>query len=671
MAATAAPGIQFKVGQSLSELSALGRELGVIRKQLQGIRQDAQQAASGINQINGGLVNRHGQPLRPPEPPAAPTPHGARPPKAPAANADRNLFAGMMGSTGMSDAEWKELGKKQAKRREEALKAGMELNPTERKEYSRTRAVNAAMRARTGEDVQGLLGRAVNAAGWSPFMPQSVYLAQMALGEMGLGLSLPFVAGGMGALAVGAAGLGLNAFATNEARSGAQLVSAAGTNGPFAANAYVTTSDEARLLQQREGQLHLSDAQATQAVSALAGGGVGASDAFGLALQQTAALVNGFGMSVQDAAGMVATWRTDMRLSDDQVTQALASLAKTADATGQPLSALGQIVSQTPNMLADLAGDPSQYGPAAAMLRALGGSTQNAMALGNIAYASGSQALSLAAQMGISDQQFNALQNGGAGGQQKIDDFILGVIRQSMTQSGGAVDQAMLMANGRLGANLDKATFLRLANLPANATASAYQQALGQPNGTTAPGAADALIKALETGNVSGASTTANPWNVKDMAVNAAQVFLTGASGQAATAAQIVAHGGAFSDAQLRQVAANGGIDAALANAQLLRRGNMSAAGSLARQLASGVLSAASIAAKPEDATVAAMLQRAAQSVAGPPPSAPGNGGGGQVITINLQTDGRQVASLPVKIGPNQQFDQYVPRWHAPGRGPQ
>lgn len=653
MAATAAPGIQFKVGQSLSELSALGRELGVIRKQLQGIRQDAQQAASGLNQINGGLVNRHGQPLRPPEPPAAPTPPAGRQPKAPAANADRNLFAGMMGSTGMSDAEWKELGKKQAKRREEALKAGMELNPTERKEFGRTRAVNAAMRARTGEDVQGLLAKGLNALSWSPFMPQSFYYGQMALEGLGLG-AMPMAAI-LGGLGLGAGGLAANAALTTLSHTGNQLVSQTGAP-PFLPNTYVTGAAESNLLTQRTGArgLNLPDKTGPQAVSALAAGGLSSSDAFGRSLDETAALINAFGMSVQDAAGMVTTWRTDMRMSDDQVTAALASLAKVAEATGMPLSALGQIVDQTPNLLANLSGDPSQYGQAAAVLRALGGTTQGAIQLGGIANASGGPALSLAAQMHVSDQEFNALQ-GTAAGQQRIDDFIVGLVKQSMQQTGGAVDQAMLMVNGRLQSNFDKATFLRLNNLPANATAAAVQAASQAP-GASGTGSADAFIKALAAGNPAAAALLANPPNVKDVTLNASQVFLTGALNQLGTALGVSTNANGYDVATLRRIAAQGGVAGIAATAALVGRGQTTTTPPSAAMQA---IQAAGVNLPPSQYPLQA------------PPSPPGNGGGGQVITINLQTDGRQIAQLPVKIGPNQQFHQYVPRYHAPGRGPQ
>lgn len=662
----AAPGIKFSVGQSHQEAQQLSRDLGEIKKQLQGIQAEAKQTASALNDVLRGAKGSRGTGA----PGQATTPTGGQPRQAgtrrqasPAANADRNIFAGMQGHVGMSDAEWRELGKKQAQRREQALKAGMELTPTERREYSRTRAVNASIRARGGE---GLLGRAVQAAGWSPFMPPQMYYAQMALES--LGLPMGAVAGGLGVAGLGAGALALNAYATAQARTGQQLYSAAGS--PFTPATYTTGADMTRLLQQRTGAngLNLPGNEGQQAVSALAAGGLSGSAAFGQALDQTATLVNAFGLSVQDAADYVAAMRVQLGQTTDQTAMALAAFGKVAQDTGQPLSALGQIITEMPNLLANLT-NPADQAAVASMYRSLGGSTPGALGLANPLNVAGAPALSIAGQLGYTPKEFDQLKTT-AKGQAQIADRTIQKLQQFYSDSGGVEDVAMIRAQALLGSGLTQQQFDRLRKLAPNAGAAALNQALAAPAPTAAPGSAASVNAQIAAGNFAGASRTANPPSVPSMTVNAAQVFLTGASGQAATAAQLIAHGGSFTDAQLHQVAANGGVDAALANAQLLRRGNMGALGPLARQLASGMLSAASVAAKPEDSTVAAMLQRAAQAVSGSP-SPPGNGGGGQVITINLQTDGRQIAQLPVKIGPNQQFNQYVPNYHAPGRGPQ
>lgn len=652
-----AAGVRFTAGGSHGDLTTLARDLQAVRDALRDIRREGQQAAASINAIKGGpggLVDARGQPFRREEP--APEPSRTRQARQPAANADRNIFAGMQGGAGMSDAEWKELGRKQAQRREDALKAGMDLNRTERAEIGRTNAVVSSIRRRTGEDTQAMLGRVINAAGWSPFMPQSAYMLQMALGEMGLGLPLAGVAAGMGLAGLGAGALAANAFATNQARTGQQTYAATGS--PFVANAYAGGAAVAQLATERAGQLHLTGEQIQGAVSGLAAGGLSGPTAFGQALDQAAVLINAFGMSVSDATAVIATMQTDTGKTGDQVTQALQSLAKVADATNQPLAALGQIVEQTPNLIANLV-NPGDYGVVAAVARAIGGTTQGGIAVQSIANASGAQALGIAAQMGLTDQQFNALQ-GNAAGQTQIDQFVIRTVKDQMTAAGGAVDQALIATNAMLGANFTKAQIERINNLPFTTTDQAYQAALAAGTPPLIPGAAGNVGALIAQGNLQGAAAAAVPWNVKDMAVNATQVWLTGGTGFLGRGFSQIGAGFAHPNQPLPGPYAN--VSGQIMGGAPLYGSQYDLKG------VAPVSPPVTVTGLPNQPLTGSQYHL----------GTPGGGGGGGVVehrvTIDLRQDGRQVASIPVAIQPggNQQYSQYVPvRYHAPGRGMQ
>jgi hypothetical protein len=655
------------VGQSHADLSQLKGDLEAIKVQMQQLRDEAAKATVSLNAVGKARPSATKG--------AAPASKSADDLAYEQVTAQRRTAQRQEAVRRANDPLEQQYGQRVAAQRQ-ARVAQTVRPPTEQEQQYR--AIVARDRAKQMEETikrgttkdTGYLARGVNALGWSPFMPQSMYLSQMMLGEMGMGLSMPFVAAGMGAIGLGAAGLGLNAYATNQARTGQQLVSAAGAP-PFVANSYVTPADEAKLLTQREGALHLTGEQGQQAVSALAGGGLSSDKAFGQALDQTAALVNAFGLSVTDAANFVTTMQVDMGKTGDEVTATLASLAKVAAATGIPLTALGQILQQTPNALANLT-NPADAGPEAAMLRALGGSTPNAIALGSIVNASGGQALSIAAQMGKTDQQFNAMQ-GTTAGRAQIADWTVGLVKQSVAQSGGALDQAMLVINGRLGANLDKATINRLNNLPANATPAAVQAAMNPP-GAIAPGSAGDFLGQLMVGNPAGAASTTNPWNVKDMAVNAAQVFLTGGVSNIGTSWQVATNSSAMGVQQLQSIAATGSPAAQLfAKHALLSRG---VAIDTPAQLAQANAAQAIINGPPLPNPGSINL---APPAAG---STPGGGGssGGVVrhelaVTVDVRQNGASIGRTPAPLtvaiqngASSQQYRAYVP---ASLRGPQ
>lgn len=641
----AIPGISFRMGSSHSDLSQMKNDLQGIKDMLQQVQAEGAKTAASLNAV------------------AAKRSSAGAAAKAPIDAAYQEVIAGRRAAQRQetvrraSDPLEQQYAQHVATQRTARMQAA--LTPKSDTERQYQEIVNRDRQQRMEETIKrgttkdtSFLARGMNALSWSPFMPQSMYMAQMAMGDMGLGLSMPLMAAGLGIAGLGAAGLGLNAFAVNQARTGEQIVASTGSAPPFTANTYDTAAQESQRLTQREGALHLTGEQGTQAVSALAAGGLTSEKAFGTALDQTAVLVNAFGMSVSDAASFVAVSQTDMRQNTDQTTQALASLAKVSQATGIPLAALGQIVAQTPNMLADLSANPRQYGPAAAVVRAIGGTTQGSNTVGSAIYASGGQALALAARMGVSDETLNRMQQSATGTQQ-IGDFYVNQVKSYMATS--SPDVALLRAQALI-PGLDKATMERMGSLPANATTAAITAAMG-PTGPAAPGSAASLLQQIASGNLAGASNTANPWNVKDMAVNATQVFLTGAVSQVGNTAEVIGNSSNMGTAQLQALVAQGGVAGAAARVALLARGQPTTSAA-ATSILNGPQIPGSI------------------SALGTPPTAnagqPAPGGGGsnpnQTVTINLQLNGQQLKQIPVSIGPNAQYDQYVP---TTAKGPQ
>lgn len=653
----AIPGISVTVGQSHAELSSLKADLKGIADELKQIRAEASRTGASLDTAlgrkSGGGTRTSGSTRQPANP------------EYEAVTAARRAAQQTETVRRANDPIEQQYSQRQSDQRRTRMVQSLRPQTEQETKYreivqrDREKQMEETIKRGTTKDTS-MLSRGVNALGWSPFMPQSTYMMQMAMGEMGLGLSMPLIAGAMGVAGLGAAGLGMNAYAVNQQRTGNQLASATGiASTPFTANTYATGADEANLLRKRTGAqgLNLPGNDGMQAVSALAAGGLSGDKAFGQALDQTAVLVNAFGMSVTDAATMVTTMQTDMNKTSQEVTQGLASLAKVAQATGIPLTVLGQIVAQTPNMIANLS-NPSDYGPAAAMFRTLGGTTEQAQQISGVANASGAQGLALAARMGISDKQLNTLQSSGAGMSQ-IGNFIQGQVKGFLANDQGATDVALLQAQAIV-PGMTKQGMLRLGALPANAGIDAYNAALHAPTPPLSPGSAANVNALIANGQTGAAAAEANPANVKDMTVNAAQVFLTGAVSQVGTAAQLITNNGAFNNKQLQQVAAQGGVAGGIANATLAGRGSLPAAARLWEQIASVTIpAAAGLVGGPGAAQVAKNAIDHATGAVTPP----GGGGstGGQTVTINLLMNGQQVQQIPVKIGPNQQFQQYLP----------
>jgi len=135
----------------------------------------------------------------PPEEPS-PTVHAAEGSRGVVEPGGKHIFSDIVRpGTTAGDEEWEHYGHAIAARHEEHLRTGGQLNQTERKILRDTEDISRLVTThKQHQERHGTLARVTNAIGWAPLVPPEIYMAQMALGEMGAGLSLGAVAGGMG-----------------------------------------------------------------------------------------------------------------------------------------------------------------------------------------------------------------------------------------------------------------------------------------------------------------------------------------------------------------------------------------------------------------------------------------------------------------------------------------
>jgi hypothetical protein len=402
-----------------------------------------------------------------------------------------------------------------------------------------------------------MLYRAVNAVGWMPGVPSSVYMAQMAMGEMGAGLPLGAVALGMGGLGLGMAGIGLNVAMTNQARTGEQMAAQLGTIPGFMTGGAVTQQ-----LAQLGGTYHLGGSQPQDIAAGLAAGGLSRDQAMGntdQAFAQTAVLVNTFGMSVKDATDLVTKQYTDLGRSSQQVTTMLQNLAGVALATGLPLSGLGAVLSGSPDLAANVG--TAQAGAAAAIFRGVYGDNATATSMANVANLHGTGAYAVAGMLGTDVGSLDRLR-GTAAGQGQIVDQLDALARASVAANGPEAGFSAFNARltGAGGSALSWDAFQRAIGAAPNAGSLAAVAAANAPRitGPAVPESMQAGVMALAQGNLTGAAAASQPWNVKDMTVNAASVALAATGNQIQTAAAVLS--GQLPASQTAQLAAAGGL---------------------------------------------------------------------------------------------------------------
>lgn len=325
----------------------------------------------------------------------------------------------------------------------------------------------------------GMLARGMNALSWMPGVPPSLYMALMAGGETGLGLSAGLLASGLGLGVVGAGALGLQSAMVGQQKTGEQLAAAVG-----AAPGFVSSAQDTAILQAKEYSAGLKGGQGQEIAGALAAGGMSRTDALGAGFDRVTNLVNAFGMSIQQATDFVTTERTDLGYSDQQLIEQQRDLALTAAATNVPLANLGRVLSSVTNLPANL--PVAAQGPTSAMLLAAGGNVANANDLGNIINARGAGGTVLGSILGHTPAQLQALQSTTAGQQQLVQE-VLAKAQQAMTNAGGDRNVAQQVFNAEFaqtGVQVGAEEFQRLAsNAPAQAIA---QQAADQQKASAA-----------------------------------------------------------------------------------------------------------------------------------------------------------------------------------------
>lgn len=554
------PGINISVGKSVADVDAIKRALSEMTRVMDEVKRSADAAAAAVNKIKA------------PTGAAVPKPRAERPPKLPKPP-ERNIFSGTGVASGMSLTQVEAVYRRQQEMRQHMLLGGELPTTAERRELSRTSQARNVMRGLEGKDTQSMIGKLVNAAGWAPFMPQSTYLMQMMMGEMGLGLPMGVVGGVLGVGALGAAGLATNAMLVSQNRTGEQMAAQLGTTPTFTTGGAVTGQ-----LATLAGLYHLTGTQPTDIAGALVGGGLGRSDAMGDAFGQVAVLVNTFGLSIKDATDLVSKQYTDLGKTTQEVTQDLAGMAQVALATGLPAGSIAAILQGAPDLQATVGGTAA--GRAAAVFRAVYGSNALATQMAQVANVHGTQAAALAGILGYPSLEAFDQARGTTQGQGQVADQLDALARRAVAQAGPEVGfsvfNSMLAAAGGQPVSYDD--FQRLLGQAPNAGAvqAAKIAAATVPSKPGVPNGADAGLYAIASGKLATAAAESQPWNVKDMAVNAGQVIIAGIGNQLGSLGTVLS-GQAPGDV-LNKIAAGGGIAGEGANVGLALGGDWAAA---------------------------------------------------------------------------------------------
>lgn len=457
------PGVQISIGsgRSAQDVADLVRKIDALAKSFEGLQRNAEASARAVTE---SLTRQVAASTRATEPAV----RQARATSSPLSQTDQD-YADLV-------------ARRRTARRQQALvdayapalpPRAPKAPPTEQEQQyrdivarDRQKQMEEVIKRGTTRDT-GMLAKGMNALSWMPGVPPSLYMALMAGGETGLGLSAGVLAGGLGLGLVGAGALGLQSAMAGQQKTGEQLAATVG-----AAPGFVSSAQDTAILQQKEFSAGLKGGQGQEIAGALGAGGMSRADALGAGFDRVTNLVNAFGMSVQQATDFVTTERADLGYSDQQLIEQQRDLALTAAATNVPLANLGRVLSGITNLPANL--PVAAQGPASAMLLAAGGNVANANDLGNIVNARGAGGVVLGSILGHTPAQLQALQ-GSAAGQQQLTQEVLAKAQQAMAQAGGDRNQAQMIFNAEFaqtGVQVGAEEFQRLAsNAPAQAIA--------------------------------------------------------------------------------------------------------------------------------------------------------------------------------------------------------
>ena len=498
----AIPGVQITVGRSNQDLQEIKRSMDGVVQELRAMSQAAKDASRAVNAI------------KPPRATAATRPPAARAAKEPSvADLDRQIAR--------QQTQLRAASERVARTQDRASYAQQRTQ-----QRARDRDLNAKLGKLKEGERSSMLYRAVNFAGWAPGVPSEVYMAQMALGEMGAGLPLAGVALGMGGLGLGMAGLGLNAALTDQARTGEQVASQVGTVPGFETGGAVTGQ-----LATLANQYHLSGSQPQDIAAGLAAGGLTRDQAMGAtdqAFAQAAVLVNTFGMTVKDATDLVSKQYTDLGRSSADVTDMLQNLAQVALGTGLPASGIAAVLAGSPDLAANIG--VKDAGAAAAIYKGIYGDNAQATSMAQLANIHGTGAYAVAGLLGMGVTGLDRLR-GTKAGQGQLADMLDAKAREMNARNGPeagfAAFNAMLTNAG--GQSISWDAYQRAIKAAPNAGALAAAAPLPPVLlGPPAPGDDRSGLLNVAAGNLAAGAAASQPWNVKDMVVNAAQITLAG-----------------------------------------------------------------------------------------------------------------------------------------------
>jgi len=270
------------------------------------------------------------------------------------------------------------------------------------------------------------------------------------------------------------------------------------------------------------------------------------------------------------------------------VTDMLQNLAQVALGTGLPASGIAAVLAGSPDLAANIG--VKDAGAAAAIYKGIYGDNTQATSMAQVANLHGTGAYAVAGLLGMDVTQLDRLR-GTTAGQGQIADALDARARAMATangpEAGFSAFNAMLTNAG--GSALSWDAFQRAIQAAPNAGALAAAAPLPPVlAGPPAPGSAQAGLANVAAGNLAAGATASQPWNVKDMTVNAAQVVLAGAGNQITDTGAVFS--GHASAAQLASIAQQGGV---AGNAALLSQAVSGVPGALvhlAGNIAGGLL---------------------------------------------------------------------------------
>lgn len=336
--------------------------------------------------------------------------------------------------TPTNEKGWAQLGQRMSIALEEGLKRGETPSRGDQDLMGRVSRIVGMQQAR---ERTGFLGRAINAVGWMPGVPQEVYLAQMALGEMGLGLGPIGVAAGLGVgAATGGLLAGVNSLASQQQMQQALAQQTSGGTGlPAAMEAQLEPT-----LTRIGESFRLSREDVTKLIPAMSpfftpgqahGGNFGTATDVETVLSQGLTAAQRGGLSNQQGVQLMSLVTSRTGGDAEAAARQMVQLNDAIQATGANVHDTYQSILQEGAAL-KAGTDISQFATVTAAVQGTG--LQASDMLGGT-LSTGVARLAQAAVFGMSEQQYTALQKKPAAFAQRLQAYARGIQAQTGSQS--------------------------------------------------------------------------------------------------------------------------------------------------------------------------------------------------------------------------------------------